>query len=79
MWVYVRSEPGLWTVGFFDPDGRWHSDSDHSEREDAAARVAFLNGKACSPNEALDALALAHQRLEKRFREHVATRYAHRP
>ncbi len=79
MWVYVRSEPGLWTVGFFDPDGRWHSDSDHSEREDAATRVAFLNGQASSPNEELDALALAHERLEKQFRDHVATRYAHHP
>ena len=20
-WVYIRTEPGLWTVGFYDPDG----------------------------------------------------------
>ena len=43
-WVYVRSEPGLWTVGFYAPDGAWHSDSDHAVREDAAKRVHFLNG-----------------------------------
>ena len=43
-WVYVQSEPGLWTVGFYAPDGRWHSDSDWDNREDAAKRVSFLNG-----------------------------------
>lgn len=43
-WVYVLSEPGLFTVGFYDPTGRWHSDSDHATREDAAARVHYLNG-----------------------------------
>lgn len=44
MWVYIRSEPGLWTVGFYSPDGKWHSDSDHVWREDAATRTAWLNG-----------------------------------
>ena len=43
-WVYIRSEPHLWTVGFYDPDGKWHTDSDHDNRDDAAARVAWLNG-----------------------------------
>jgi hypothetical protein len=44
MWVYVRSEPELWTVGFYDPRGAWHSDSDHTDRESAARRCAYLNG-----------------------------------
>lgn len=43
-YVYVRSEPGLYTVGFFRPDGRWESESDHDAREAAAERVAWLNG-----------------------------------
>lgn len=43
-WVYIRSEPGLWTVGFFDPKGTWHPDSDHSSAEAAARRVRSLNG-----------------------------------
>ena len=43
-WVYIRTEPGLYTVGFFDPDKKFHTDSDHCDREDAANRVAFLNG-----------------------------------
>jgi hypothetical protein len=43
-WVYVRSEPGLWTVGFYDPAGKWQSDSDHDSSEAAAERCGLLNG-----------------------------------
>lgn len=43
-WVYLMSEPGLFTVGYYDPSGKWHSDSDHDTREAAAARVNYLNG-----------------------------------
>jgi hypothetical protein len=45
-WVYVRSEPGLYTVGFYDPSGTWHPDSDHTDSEAAAKRVHWLNGGA---------------------------------
>ena len=48
MWVYIESEHNsngsLWTVGFSSPDGLWHPDSDHSNREAAAERVHYLNG-----------------------------------
>ena len=44
MWVYINSEPGLWTVGFYSPDGRWHPDSDWGSQTEAANRVNFLNG-----------------------------------
>jgi hypothetical protein len=44
MYVYINSEPGLFTVGFYDPDGRFVTDSDHSDREEAAKRVHYLNG-----------------------------------
>lgn len=44
MYCYIQSEPQLWTVGFYSPDGKWHPDSDHSNREEAAERVAWLNG-----------------------------------
>lgn len=46
MYVYVMSEPGLWTVGFYDPAGKWHAESDFNDRDDAAKRVAWLNGSA---------------------------------
>jgi len=44
MYVYIESEPGLWTVGFYDPTGKWHPESDHNRKRDAAYRVIFLNG-----------------------------------
>lgn len=49
MYVYIRSEPRLFTVGFYDPSGKWHPDSDHVESEDAAKRVRYLNGGTVPP------------------------------
>lgn len=45
MYVYIQTESQLWTVGFYAPDGEWHSDSDHSSKESAAKRVHYLNGE----------------------------------
>ena len=45
MYVYIQSEPGLWTVGFYDPTGAWQPESDRTTPEAAAARVAWLNGQ----------------------------------
>lgn len=56
-WVYVQSEPGLWTVGFYDPSGKWHTDSDHSDRENAAERCAWLNGDPDALSDEADARA----------------------
>ena len=44
MYVYIRSEKTLYTVGFYKPDGSWESESDHSNQEAAAERVHWLNG-----------------------------------
>ena len=33
-----------YTVGFYKPDGEWEPESDHATREEAAQRVAYLNG-----------------------------------
>ncbi len=44
MYVYIQSEPSLWTVGFYRPDGFWESESDWDTREAAAHRVHYLNG-----------------------------------
>jgi hypothetical protein len=43
-WVYIESEPGLYTVGYFEPSGQWRGDSDWDTREAARERVHFLNG-----------------------------------
>lgn len=45
MYVYIKSELNLFTVGFYKPDGKWGPESDHSTREEAAERVAWLNGE----------------------------------
>jgi len=45
-YVYRSFEPGLWTVGFYMPDGTWEPESDHGSKDEAAARVAWLNGGA---------------------------------
>jgi hypothetical protein len=42
-WVYLNSEPGLYTVGFYAPDGSWHTDSDQPDRQSASDRVRILN------------------------------------
>lgn len=44
MYVYIQTEKTLWTVGFYAPDGKWHSESDHGNKNDAAERVHWLNG-----------------------------------
>lgn len=44
MYVYIKSEKYLWTVGFYDPAGKWNSESDHETATEAADRVAYLNG-----------------------------------
>jgi hypothetical protein len=49
MYTYIRSEPELWTVGSTCPDGKWDPESDHGSPEEAAQRVAWLNGGAPPP------------------------------
>jgi hypothetical protein len=44
MYVYIEPEKGLFTVGFYSPNGKWHPDSDHDSAEGAAERVHYLNG-----------------------------------
>jgi hypothetical protein len=34
----------LWTVGFYDPNGKWMPESDFNSPEEAAERVNYLNG-----------------------------------
>lgn len=51
-YVYIKSEPQLWTVGFYDPEGKFQPESDHGSTQEAADRVAYLNGKRPDSDEA---------------------------
>lgn len=57
MYVYIRTEPSLWTAGFYTPDGKWEPESDHGSSEEAAERVAWLNGSRGQAPPAEDAAA----------------------
>ena len=54
MYVYIESEHGLWTVGFYDPKGEWHPDSDHQSKGEAAERTAWLNGSRPTMTESIN-------------------------
>jgi hypothetical protein len=54
-YVYLKSDPGLWTVGFYDPQGQWKPECDCDSQKEAAERVHYLNG-GDKQNTALDAL-----------------------
>lgn len=43
-WVMKRTEPGLWTVGYYAPDGEWEPEFDYGSKDEAAGRVHYLNG-----------------------------------
>lgn len=44
MWVYRENQEGLWEVGYFMPDRTWFAESSYINRDEAAARVHWLNG-----------------------------------
>lgn len=44
MYVYKQTEPGVWTVGYYTPQGEWISESDYPTPKEAANRTAWLNG-----------------------------------
>ena len=50
MYVYIRSEQSLWTVGFYDPNGEWQPEFDHDTAYAAAKRTAWLNGNVDTPD-----------------------------
>lgn len=45
MYVYIYSkENRVYTVGFYDPAGKWHPEHDCNTADEAAQRVHYLNG-----------------------------------
>lgn len=59
MYVYIRSgtNPTLWVVGFYRPDGIWEPESDHISSSGAAERVHWLNGGVDIDQEIIDEIA----------------------
>lgn len=49
MYYYTESEPGLYTVGYYLDNDEWIAESDHEDKQQAAARVAWLNGQPVKP------------------------------
>lgn len=45
MYVYIETKSTNWSVGFFDPQGKFHEESNYNHPESAAKRVAWLNGE----------------------------------
>ena len=47
IYVYIQTERNtdLWTVGFYNPDGKFYPESDHHVKEEAAKRTAWINGQ----------------------------------
>lgn len=50
MFVYIKSEPGLWTVGHYSGGEKWMAESDHTSESEAADRAAYLNGGNVGPD-----------------------------
>lgn len=48
MYVYRQTETGLWTVGFYSPDGKWNPVKDVTSEALAAEYVHYLNGGNCN-------------------------------
>lgn len=45
MWVFIPTSDGRWAVGFFTPSGTWQAEGNaHSNKDNAASRVNYLNG-----------------------------------
>lgn len=43
-YVYIKTESELFTVGFYDPTGKFQPESDHGTDIEAAERARWLNG-----------------------------------
>lgn len=76
-WVYRQTEPGLYTVGYYEPaiydqPSDWCPDMDFDNRDSARARCHYLNGGS-APSidriyEALEAIAESLQGLAVKLR-----------
>jgi hypothetical protein len=56
MYYYKRTERQLWTVGHNDSDDKFMPESDYGSKEEAAKRVAYLNGGESNESESTNEL-----------------------
>ncbi len=68
--LYVQSEPGLYTVGHYNPAGGWISESDFRLKHEAAARCSYLNGGQSPPQPEDEAWRLRWQEIQDDARQH---------
>lgn len=72
MYVYIETEHNadgsLYTVGFYHPNGKWESDGDYDDRENAAARVAYLNGLNEKAPDEIGISHVKHYQINGRFK-----------
>lgn len=58
-YVYIQSEPGLWTVGFYDPSGKWNPESDHSSADESCQARALPQRRCVMIDDADQSVILA--------------------
>lgn len=73
MYTYLQSDSACWTVGCYNPDGKWQAESDHSTLAAAAERVAYLNGGG-APLQRVERLQQQMKELEAIVYENAALR-----
>ena len=44
MWIYRKTEDRLWTVGYFEPNGKFYGAKDFTDEYEAAEHTHYLNG-----------------------------------
>jgi hypothetical protein len=49
-WIYKKTEPRLWTVGYYTPNGEWYPTADYGTEKEAVEQVHYLNGGDCDKN-----------------------------
>ena len=43
-YVHRKSDTRLWTVGYYEPSGKWYAMTDHDNEAKASEHVHYLNG-----------------------------------
>lgn len=44
MYIFQKTQPGIWSVGNYDENGKWAAESDFTTAAEASQHAHFLNG-----------------------------------